>query len=224
MTFTDSPTEQTCAVTDLLLAGVAFCCAVILHAHRVRSPFKVYVWSLAFALLGIVGVLGAMVHGLVLESDIKELLWMPIHLCLGFTVALFVVAAVRDRFGEPVGRRVLPAMLVVAVGFFAVTRLISGAFVVFLIYEAIGLLLALLLYTHLARTNYTDGAGWVVVGILITILAAVVQALKVGPITLVWPFDHNGLFHLIQLPGLLAMLVGVRASLLHIPVPRRSLP
>ena len=49
-------------------------------------------------------------------------------------------------------------------------------------------------------------------GILVTLLAAVVQ-LTDWTVTLVWPLDHNGIFHLIQMPGLLLMVLGVRRGL-----------
>jgi hypothetical protein len=53
-------------------------------------------------------------------------------------------------------------------------------------------------------------------GVLVTIIAAVVQAGwngQANPLTLVWQFDQNGLYHLIQMAGVGLLLVGLRTAL-----------
>jgi hypothetical protein len=47
-----------------------------------------------------------------------------------------------------------------------------------------------------------------------TDLMLAVQAKKSLRLTLVWQFDHNGVYHLIQAVGLLFLLAGLRRSLL----------
>jgi hypothetical protein len=47
------------------------------------------------------------------------------------------------------------------------------------------------------------------VGLLISIAAAVIQGTGTVSFTLIWPFDHNGVFHLVQLPGLAAIAYGL---------------
>jgi hypothetical protein len=51
-----------------------------------------------------------------------------------------------------------------------------------------------------------------VAGVGITILAAVLQATPVS-FRLGVTFDHNGVFHLVQLPGLICLLTGVQFGL-----------
>jgi hypothetical protein len=51
----------------------------------------------------------------------------------------------------------------------------------------------------------------------VTIIAAVVQAGwdgKASPLTFIWQFDQNGLYHLIQMVGVVLLLVGLRMGLL----------
>lgn len=43
--------------------------------------------------------------------------------------------------------------------------------------------------------------------------AGALQAADLGSIRLVWEFDHNGLFHLVQLLGLALMVAGLRRLL-----------
>ena len=59
--------------------------------------------------------LGVVTHGLVLPDATRDLLWQPLYLSLGVTMALFVVGAVRDWRGDAAGRRMLTPMLVLAV-------------------------------------------------------------------------------------------------------------
>jgi hypothetical protein len=51
-------------------------------------------------------------------------------------------------------------------------------------------------------------------GVLITIIAAVVQAGKAVRVTVLWEFDYNGLFHLIQITGVIVLTAGLRLALL----------
>src|SRR5262245_37465194 len=86
--FTDVPTEQTTAVTDLLLAAVAFAGAVYLVLLREADPWKALVWAFAFTALGVGAFLGAVVHGVVFSTANRDRFWMVIHLSLGLCIAL----------------------------------------------------------------------------------------------------------------------------------------
>jgi hypothetical protein len=57
------------------------------------------------------------------------------------------------------------------------------------------------------------GAEWMAAGVLLMIVAAVVQATKSLYFQLIWPFDHNGVFHLIQMAGLGALTRGLAKGL-----------
>ena len=57
------------------------------------------------------------------------------------------------------------------------------------------------------------GAALLTAGVLVTLIAAVIQQTDLS-MTIIWPFDHNGIFHLVQMPGLVFMMLGVRRSLI----------
>jgi hypothetical protein len=211
MQFNPIPTEQTTAVTDLLLMIVSFACALALRSAQERVRSRLWMWT--FGLLGVAGGIGALAHGLALSPAAYELMWKPLNLALGLTIALFVAGAVYDSWGERATRRAVPALVAVALAFFAVTQLIQGTFLVFVVYEAIAMITALVLYTRLALARRLPGAWLLVLGIALTIVAAVVQATGAVRLTLVWPLDHNGVFHLIQIAALPVLLAGLRAGL-----------
>jgi hypothetical protein len=104
-------------------------------------------------------------------------------------------------------------MIPVAVGFFAITQLLSGAFLVFVVYEAVAMLAALGIYVSLAARRRQPGAALMALAILLNIVAAGIQASGTVRFTLVWPFDHNGLFHIVQMIAVVVLMLGLRQSL-----------
>jgi hypothetical protein len=153
--------------------------------------------------------LGAVAHGLDLSPTIRAWLWRPLYLSLGLVVALFVIGAVYDFMGEKAARTALLPMLGLALGFFVITQVATGSFLVFVVYEALAMLAALGMYLSLALTRKLSGAGTIAAGILLNIAAAAVQAVDSIAITIVVPFDHNGVFHLVQIAALTVLTAGL---------------
>jgi len=104
-------------------------------------------------------------------------------------------------------------MIPIAVGFFAITQLLSGAFLVFVVYEAVAMLAALGIYVTLAGRRRLPGAELMALAILLNIVAAGIQASESIRFALVWPFDHNGLFHIVQMIAVVVLMLGLRQSL-----------
>jgi hypothetical protein len=208
------PTEQTTAATDALVAIIAAAFAVMLSMEGGRSDrTKGRIWSATLSLLAVAAALGAIAHGFQMSERTNELLWMPLNLALGVTVALFVVGAVYDLRSFSLPRLLVPILLAVGIAFFVVTVLIPGSFLVFVVYEAIAMLFALVVYIVLAARQTLRGASMMAVGVLVSIVAAAVQATGAVRFTLIWDFDHNGAFHLIQMVGLVFLLIGLRTDL-----------
>lgn len=223
MQFVAIPTEQTTAVTDGLLAVLALGGLTVLLPLQRYDPWKARIWSTALACLMIASAFGAIVHGIETGPRVHRLLWLLIWLCLGLLVAFFVIGTVYDLWGERAARRWAPVMIVAGLAFFAVTQLAGGAFVVFVMYEAAALGLALLGYAYLALIRRAPGVGLIAAGILVTLLAAVLQATRwLTPLTLIWTFDHNGLFHIVQMVGVALIVLGLRAAILRAPARRRD--
>ena len=211
--FTDSPVELTTAATDVLLAILAFICIVYLRQYRSLDGWKVGVWSWTLAAFSAAALLGAVVHGLELSDATKTFLWRPLYLLLALVVALFVVAASYDWLGKRSAWRVLAAMMPVALGFFVFTQIWSDSFRVFVVYETASMLVALAIYVYLAAGKRLTGAGLMASAILLNVLAAGIQADGSIRLTVIWPFDHNGVFHVVQMVAVLVLIAGLRRSL-----------
>ena len=203
------PTELTTAATDAVLAVLAVVCIRWLWNRRETDPRRIGLWSLVLGLLAVASGLGTVAHGLDLSDGVTFWLWQPLYLCLGLVVALFAIAAVYDGIGPRTARRLLIPALVLGAGFYFVTLAFPGTFLVFVVYEALAMLFALALYLRLALRNRAAWTWLMVFGIALNIVAAGIQATGTVRLTLLVPFDHNGVFHIVQMAAILVLVAGV---------------
>jgi hypothetical protein len=211
--FTGSPTEKTTAVTDTLLALVAAGAVFVLQRSESVEILKVNTWRWAFALISLSGFLGAAAHGIELPQTQHQRIWHVINLSLGIAVSAIVIGVAYDVWGVALARKMLPWMVVCAILFYLVTRLFSGIFFVFIVYEALALLFAFAAYSWLAISNQLNGAALMAAGVLVSMIAAGIQATKKVSVTFFFEFDHNGIFHIVQIFGIVLLVAGLRLSL-----------
>ena len=216
MKYIKDPAEQTTAITDIMIALIAFGGILFLSLVPATSsePWKITIWSAAIGLIGLAAALGAVAHGLEISQAVHDRIWRLLNLSLALAVSLFVAGVVYDLWGLTFCLKALPAMLIAGLGFFAATLLYPGIFFVFIVYEGLALIFAFGAYIYLAVRGELTGAGFIAAGILISILAAGIQAKKSISITIIRQFDHNGIYHIVQMVGLLVLVYGLRRSLL----------
>ncbi|NTW00726.1 MAG: hypothetical protein HGA19_05375 [Oscillochloris sp.] len=208
-----SPTERTTAATDALLGVISLGYAAELLGQRQHFPWKAGVWAATFGALSASGVLGAVVHGFEMPEPRRTLLWRPLTLTLGVTVALFATGALYDLLGERLARRALPGLLLSALGFYVLSQRLQRGFLIFILYEAVAMLFALGAYARLAQGGQLTGAQQMAAGVLLSILAAAIQSSSLELTLFGVPFDHNGLFHIVQIAGLPLLAAGLHAGL-----------
>lgn len=202
-------TELTTAATDGLLAALSCACLVILWPYRAANCWRFGIWAAVFGLLAIASVLGTAAHGLDISAEVRAWLWRPLYLCLGFVVALFCVGAILDYGGHRAARIAMLPMLALGFGFFLVTQLTTGSFLLFVVYEALAMLAALAMYLLLSARRRLDGAGLIAAAILLNMAAAGIQASGSVYLSIGVPLDHNGVFHLVQLVAIAVLTSGL---------------
>ena len=141
----------------------------------------------------------------------EQLLWQPLYLTLGSALAFFSAGAIGDWRGDAAARRSLPPLLALVVAFYLLTRLSGGKFLVFVIFEALALFFALAVYARLAF-QHKRGAGLVLTGLVLSLAGGALQASTLSA-HVIWDFNHNGLYHLVQLVGVVFLLAGLRGTL-----------
>lgn len=216
MEYIKDPAEQTTAITDLILAAVALGGVFFLQWGPLNDSdlFRLSIWSAAVGLIGLAAALGAAAHGLVLAQALHRGIWRLLNSTLALAVALFVVGVVFDLWGVAASHRALPVMLLISFGFYTTTWIYPGMFLVFIVYEGLALVFALSAYVFLSVQGELEGAGLIAAGILVSIIAAAIQAKKSISVKLIWQFNHNGIYHLVQVVGIVLLLIGLRWSVL----------
>jgi hypothetical protein len=207
--FSESPAELTTAATDLALGVESLLVARLAVPPGAASGLREAVWRWVLMLTAVASLLGALAHGISWSVSVLDGIWKLLYLDLGFVAALFLVGAVIDWRGARGAGRLIPMAFAAGALFFGLTQWIDGGFVLFIVYEAVVMLAALAIYLTLARRRRLAGAGAVAVAIVLSLVAAALQA---SDLAIVWivPFDHNSLFHLMQMPAVVLLGVGVR--------------
>ena len=208
MKLIQDPAEQTTAVTDIILALIAFGGVVLLQWTRVNSGdlWRINLWSTALGLIGLAAILGAGAHGLALKTTPHHRLWLALNMALA--ISLFIVGVLNDLWSYEASRKALPFMLIAGLGFYLTTLIYPGIFFLFLVYEGLALAFALGAYLFLTVTGQ-PGAGFMAGGVMISLVAGGLQARKSIVFTLIWKFDHNGIYHIVQAIGLLFLFAGL---------------
>jgi len=209
MRLTGSRTERTTAATDGLLSLAAAGGIFLLQSLETPASWKINLWSWTFALIALAAALGAVYPGLVLAERPRALLWRILTVCLSLAISLFLVGVLLDVYGVEAAGRTLPILLAAGVLIYAVSRVFPGLFIVFILYQVLALATALGAYAWMAAWGTLEGAGWMAAGVAVSMIAAGTQAARNLHVTLVWEFDHNGIFHLIQALGVILICVGL---------------
>jgi hypothetical protein len=208
--FIDIPAERTTALTDVILVMAALYGLMSVRRIGKEDPAKARIWSWIFGLMAFAAGLGAALHGLTMPPVLKERLWVPLYLLLGMTVSLFPAAAVYDLRGPGAVRRAMYAMTFLLAAFWVSAVSFSGGFTLFLLYSAAVLVFMAGAYGWMAVKTKAAGAWLMAAGFVVSLMAGAVQATKGIRITLVWTFDHNGLYHILLTAGLIAIIAGLR--------------
>jgi Family of unknown function (DUF6962) len=211
MRLSSSPTELTTAATDAGLGVLCFVLSIWVARMRVTATWKRALWGSVFSLMALGSFLGVAAHGFDPSGSALAAIWEPLYLSIGLAVALFVAGALYDWKGEPTARRALPWLIGSALIFFALTHVLGGAFLVFVVYEATCLLSTLAIYVWLSVNRRLAGARLVTAGIGLSVIAAIVQASNIKT-RLIVPYDHNGLFHLVQFAATIVLAMGLGRS------------
>jgi hypothetical protein len=130
MKFIKNSAEKASAVTDIMLALVAFGGIVFLRNLQLNSVglFKISIWSAAIGLIGLAATLGAIAHGVVLSRRFHRRVWLALNMALSLAVSIFVVGVVYDLWGFEISLATLPILLTAGLGFYLITLIYPGIF------------------------------------------------------------------------------------------------
>jgi len=213
MQFTEISTEQTTAATDLILFFALLIMSVLLYRRgRPKDQLKTNIWVSVFILVALAALLGSIAHGIKMSEKLHFIIWQPLNLFLGISVGLFGAGVIYDWKRDHFNKKILIILILTGILFYLASILLPGGFLIFIIYEALFMLFALSIYLQLFIKRKIYGAGMLTMGIIITIVAAVIQSIPSIQFHVIWTFDHNGIFHLIQFLGFISIFFGLTKS------------
>ena len=188
------------SVTNLALGGLGLYCAGMLAGRPKTRGSAAWFWSGAMLCLSAGAIIGGIDHGFVERAGLDR---YPIQRAnwLVMGVATFCVLMTTGRqFLPPHRQRAVLAVGLAQLAVYSVAVLLVGDFrIVVLNYAPVMLLLL-----ALSLRGLRDGTGswWMVAGILVLAGASLVQLARVDVLS---PLDHDGLYHVIAVPGLVLL-------------------
>lgn len=193
--------EPTTALTDLVLALLAFGFALqlIRYSNRLRQE-SIRDWGIAFGALAIGALSGGISHGFApyMSDTTHAVVWRVTLYSIGIASFYMLTgtarAALRYRVASWV---ILVALIKLAVYLYRCSVTPSFHLAV---YDYVPNMAAVLVMGVLLKKQYGDGSGiWIAAGVVISFVAAGVQ---LAGVTLHAHFNHNDLYHVIQMGSL----------------------
>lgn len=191
--------------TDYVLTVVASVLAGRLYLRRGRERSRTS-WSAAFGLLALSAFLGGSWHGFHtwLPEGAAAALWKATVLCLGvMNFAMGAAAIYAATAGTARGAWLaITAAKLAAYSFW----MLGHDEFLFVVVDAFAtVLLLVVLHAVLLRRRHASASRWILAGAAVSVAGGLVQA---GGFALHRHFNHNDLFHVIQVAGVLLFYRG----------------
>ena len=201
-------TEPMTLVTDYALAVLSFALGLLLLRADLRGHTSVRLWAGAFWVTAFGAIAGGTYHGLglILGDGAKALLWKATMYSIGFTSFLMLAGTVVASVSKSWRRWVLAAIFL-KLALYAAWILKEDSFRS-AIYDYGSAMLGVLLLQGLAvYRGEVERAKWLIAGVVVSFAAAGVQQ---GELTLHRHFNHNDLYHIVQMGALYLLYRGAR--------------
>ena len=193
------------AITDLILASEALFFAGMLMQLPKKRMSAAWLWSFAMAFLGLAGLIGGIDHGFIEPAGLSRAVIQRANwLVLGAMTLCVVLTIAAQFFRGRTARLVQAAGIVQFLCFIAAAFLADSYIVVIVNYAPV---MAWFLVMNMLRLKQGEGSWQMIAGSLVLFLASAVQALGIDVLT---PLDHNGLYHVISMPGVFLLFLGGR--------------
>lgn len=199
--------EPMTLLTDYALG--ALCVTLAIRMRGRGLPQSRSSWSQALLACAIAAFAGGTYHGFLpwMDASPAAALWRLTMLAIGWAAYAAVVASCRAHL--PARQRVVIWIARLQFGIYALFAIASGAFIVAIIDYSVAFLFVLAVHFWAWRELGDRAALTVVCGVLVTFLAAGIQAAEIAPHE---AFNHNDLYHVVQMAGTALLYRGALTS------------
>jgi uncharacterized protein DUF6962 len=194
--------------TDFLIAAICIVFAVGIERSASDVATARGLWGLGFAFTATAAIIGGVVHGFALHLGVaaKDRLWKATQYTMGLTSLAILVAAVVAFSDGATERWLVGGAVAKFLAYAAVVQRRDDYAVVVVDYGASMLAMAGLAIAGWLRSS-SPAAPWLVAGVVVSGIGAAVQLKKVAPHP---RFNHNDLYHVIQIVALYLFYRGGR--------------
>jgi len=202
-------TEPTTMLTDYLLALVALVLAGRLFQLNATNRYRsVQLWNFALIATAVAALLGGTAHGFALHlSDwLKTVIWKGTVWAIGFASFFMVAGTILATLPTGRLRRWLLALVLLKLVLYLAWMLGHDAFK-YVIYDYVpAMVLVVLLQIKHYGERRDPAALWLVGGIAVSFVAAGIQ---LSGLTLHKHFNHNDLYHVVQIGAIYLLYRGI---------------
>jgi|CXWL01.1.fsa_nt_gi hypothetical protein len=184
--------EPATLLTDYLLAGLAAGLAWRLHRSRSATNLAAQWWSRALGLTALSAFVGGSYHGFAPDfpTPVASAWWLITLWIISLLSAGMAMILLHEL--APAGnQRLWRGLIGLKLALFAAVAVMQPVFVVVIIDYGLTMLAWIVTIVWLRRS----WSGWMLAGIGLSVIAALVQQLRWAPSP---HFNHNDLYHVIQ--------------------------
>lgn len=200
--------EPVTVLTDYLLAGASAWLGARLWRNRAAQRARAY-WSIAFFALALGALLGGTWHGVApwLSAGASRWLWYATVVAVG-AASFAMLAGSAWAACNPALRTFLAAFAAGKFALFAAWMLAHKGFIYVVADSGTTMAAVIVLHGYAALRHADMAARWLLAGVAVSILAALVQA---SGFALHRHFNHNDLYHVVQIAAMFLLWRGAAA-------------
>jgi hypothetical protein len=205
-------TEPMTMITDYAMGALAFVLAMrLLVDANAGRQLSGRLWAAAFVMTAIAAFLGGTYHGFIqfMPGAAGRAMWKATLMATGVGSACLLAAAVTAATAGAL-HRALVAVIVVKLVVYAWTIASNDRFTLVIADYGTALVAIVLAAWALGPSGLTPAAWWVTSGVAVAVVAGIIQWAHLAPHA---RFNHNDLFHLVQMISLYLLYRG--GLLLH---------
>jgi len=202
--------EPVTMLTDFAITAVAWWMAWCLLRDAIMRTVRARVyWAAAFVFIGLGALLGGISHGFApyLDTSAQAFVWKATVYALGLSSFSALAGTIAGTPLHILVAGFLQLVNVAALGFYGWWMIDHDDFRFVIYHYAPSMLLVALLQLLALAAERAPSAPWIIGGVIVTFAGAAIQQSGFG---LHVHFNHNDIFHLVQIVGLVLFYRGVR--------------
>jgi hypothetical protein len=196
--------EPTTAITDFVIFFMG-CYYGWVIVHISDSIFHMF-WAISFITLAVGALLGGISHGFgpMLSKIAKMIIWRLTLLFIGLTALGLLLSALTILTNGKVNIGIL-SFFVILFAYYNYKVFKNDSFLIAIKFYLPFIIISLICFSYIFIYRGYTGALFISVGLLVTLFASLIQLSK---IVLHKHFNHNDLFHIVQIIGMYLMFEG----------------